>query len=255
MFESELKDHSNNVQVWARTLFGTGAYPEQMPRDTLTREQIVRAAIELLDAEGVEGLSMRQLGTRLGSAAASVYWHVKSKEHLVVLAADAVWGEIELPDLDATEWRTAATVMATDMYAMILRHPWLVPTMNTHLLYGPGKARHDDRLLAVYETAGFTGPDAVRAMKVVFTFVLGTALGAAAEIAWRDRLRRGDGDEQEQVRDMVAQVREIAMQFPRLRAHGQTWADDDPATTSGQDLQFGLHAILDSLQVRLAARP
>ena len=50
-----------------------------MPRDTLTREQIVRAAIDLLDAEGLEGLNMRSLGTRLGSAATAVYWHVGSK--------------------------------------------------------------------------------------------------------------------------------------------------------------------------------
>src|SRR6266508_2568342 len=49
------------------------AYPGDMPRDTLTREQIVRAAIELMDAEGVEGLSMRRLGKRLGSAATAVF--------------------------------------------------------------------------------------------------------------------------------------------------------------------------------------
>jgi len=43
-----------------------------MPRDTLTSEQIVKAAIELLDAEGLEGLNMRALGQRLGSAASAI---------------------------------------------------------------------------------------------------------------------------------------------------------------------------------------
>ena len=231
------------------------AYPEQVPRETLTRKQIVRAAVELLDAEGVEGLSMRQLGSRLGSAATSVYWHVKSKDDLVVLAADSVWGEIELPDLGEAGWRAAATAMARDMYAMILRHPWLVPAMSTHLVYGPGKARHDDHMLAVYEAAGFTGRDAEQATKVVFTFVLGTALGAASEVTWKARLARAGGDEGEQAREMVAQMTEIAMQFPRLRAHSEGWADDDPVTTSGQDLKIGLQTILDGLQARLPARP
>lgn len=236
---------SNTVQVVV--------YPERMPRETLTREQIVRAAVELLDADGVDGLSMRQLGGRLGSAATSVYWHVQSKENLVVLAADTVWGEVELPDLDEADWRTAATVMAENMYAMILRHPWLVPAMSTHLVYGPGKARHDDHLLAIYEAAGFAGRDAEQAMKVVFTFVLGTALGAASEIAWKARPGRAAGDEDDQAR--VTRMTEIAMRFPRLRALSEGWTDNDPATTSGRELEFGLQAILDGLQARLPARP
>ena len=70
-----------------------------MPRDTLTRDQIVTAAIDLLDAEGLEGLNMRALGQRLGSAATAVYWHVGSKDNLIALAGDQVWSEIALPDL------------------------------------------------------------------------------------------------------------------------------------------------------------
>lgn len=94
-----------------------------MPRDTLTRDQIVQTAIELLDAEGLEGLNMRSLGKRLDSAATAVYWHVKSKDNLVVLAGDQVWNEIRLPDLGTVGWRSAATSAATDLYAMFTRHP------------------------------------------------------------------------------------------------------------------------------------
>jgi AcrR family transcriptional regulator len=68
-----------------------------MPRDTFPREQIIQAAV---DTEGVDGLNMRRLGVQLGAAATAVYWHVKSKDDLVVLAADHVWGEIELPERD-----------------------------------------------------------------------------------------------------------------------------------------------------------
>lgn len=208
----------------------------------------MRAAIDLLDAEGIDGLSMRQLAGRLNSAATTMYWHVKSKDELIVLAADALWPEVDLPDLDTVDWRTAATTMATGLYAMILRHPWLVSAMSSHLLYGPGKARHDDHLLAVYEAAGFTGRDAAEATKVVFTFVLGTALGASAEVAWRARLRRG-GNEEEQVRETVARVTEIASRFPRLRAHSEFWTDGDPIADN--ELEFGLRTILDGLQAQL----
>ncbi|MGR6917951.1 TetR/AcrR family transcriptional regulator C-terminal domain-containing protein [[Actinomadura] parvosata] len=226
-----------------------------MPRETLTQDQIVRTAVELLDNEGIEGLSMRQLGTRLNSAATAVYWHVKSKDNLLVLAADAVWAEIELPDLEEVSWQSAATAMAKGLFAMILRHPWLVPAMSTHFLYGPGKARHDDHLLAVYQAAGFTGRDAEQAMKTVFTFVLGNALGVASEAAWRARLRRTGGDEQEQVRDMMERATEIAMRFPRLRAHNAAQQDDSPAPAPDQELDFGLRTILNGLQAELGTRP
>ncbi|MFD0853262.1 TetR/AcrR family transcriptional regulator, partial [Actinomadura adrarensis] len=144
-----------------------------MPRDTLTPDQIVQTAIELMDAEGLEGLNMRALGKRLNAAATAMYWHVESKDNLVLLATDQVWGELALPDPDTVGWRTAATAMATDLYAMFVRHPWLVQVLAAHLVYGHSKARHDDHHLAVYETAGFTTEQADRATAAVFTYVLG----------------------------------------------------------------------------------
>jgi AcrR family transcriptional regulator len=236
----------NSVQVLG--------YRGDMPRDTLTREQIVRAAVELLDADGAEGLSMRRLGDRLGSVATAVYWHVKSKDDLVVLAADTVWGEVELPDPGEVGWRTAATRIAHDTYTMITRHPWLLPAMTTQLVYGPGKARYDDHCLAVYEAAGFTGADADNAHKTVFAFVLATALGEAAELLWRARVRHDGGDEEQQLRDTIARASEIAMRFPRLRARVQALEDADPAVAGEQSFEFGLQAILDGLQGRLPTR-
>src|SRR5215468_1594535 len=105
-----------------------------MPRDTLTRERIVQAAIDLLDAEGLEGLNMRALGQRLGSAATAVYWHVGSKENLVALAGDQAWHEVARPDPAEHGWRAAATLMATDLHAMLLRHPWLLQAFGSFLI-------------------------------------------------------------------------------------------------------------------------
>ncbi|HWS39300.1 MAG TPA: TetR/AcrR family transcriptional regulator [Actinoplanes sp.] len=213
-----------------------------MPRDTLTRQQIVTAAIELLDAHGFDGLSMRQLGERLSSAPTAVYWHVGSKDNLLVLAADEVWAEIDLPDPAVVGWRTATAEMARGLYDMVVRHSWLVPAMSTLLIYGAGKARHDDHLLGVYENAGFTRTDAARASQVVVTFVLGSALGATADAVWRTRMiRAGKAD---QVDESVAQAVQVAQQFPRLR-------DLAGALSDGDDFEFGLHAVLDGLQGRL----
>ena len=128
-----------------------------MPRDTLTRDQIVDAAIELLDRDGLEGLNMRALGHRLGSAATAVYWHVGRKDNLDRARRRRVWNGIGLPDPAAAGWRAAAAAMATDLHAMLTRHSWLVQAFGSQVLYGPGKASHDDHGLAVNEAAGFTG--------------------------------------------------------------------------------------------------
>jgi AcrR family transcriptional regulator len=223
-----------------------------MPRDTLNRELIVQSAIDLLDAEGLEGLNMRALGDRLGSAATAVYWHVGSKENLIALAGDQAWNEIALPDLTTVDWRTAATNMATDLHAMLGRHPWLVQAFGSFLMFSPGKARHDDHTLAIYEAAGFAGARADQAAATVFTFVLGNALGAAAAASLARKLSRDGGDADELMRDAMAKAHEIAATFPRLRTRLDTAAADYGAAPDNT-FEFGLNAILDGLQAHHSA--
>ncbi len=214
-----------------------------MPRNTLTSEQIVRAAVDLLDEEGLEGLNMRALGVRLGSAATAVYWHVKTKDELVVLAADSVWSEIALPSPSNVGWREAAASMARDLLAMVIRHPWLATAMSTHLIYGEGKARRDDHALGVYEAAGFKGADAEWALQIVVVFVLGRALSEAAELSRQRRLRQSGGEERD--RRSYEAAAAIAMSYPRLRARAE-------AVPQGPDSSFetGLELILDALEAR-----
>jgi AcrR family transcriptional regulator len=228
-------------------------YSGSMRTGTLTREQIVAAAIDLLDAEGLEGLNMRALGKRLGSAATAVYWHLDNKDDLVALAGDTVWHEIALPDLTALDWRTAATAMATELYAMLTRHTWLVQAFGSFVVYGPGKARYDDHSIALFEAAGFTGAQADQATTAVFTYVLGNALGAAAAATLTRKLSRAGGNAEERLRERMAKARDIATRFPRLRVRLDT-AAADYAEPPEHSFEFGLRAVLDGLEAELSAR-
>ncbi|GLX00534.1 TetR/AcrR family transcriptional regulator C-terminal domain-containing protein [Microtetraspora sp. NBRC 16547] len=226
-----------------------------MPRNTLTQDQIVRAAVELLDAEGLEGLNMRALGKRLDSAATAVYWHVKNKDNLVLLAADHVWSELAQPDLNPADWRTAAVTMATDLYQMFTQHPWLVQAFAAHVLYGEGKSRHDDHSLAVYEAAGFTADQADQAAAAVFTYVLGNAAGAAATASLTRRLNQDGATAEKQLQDAMAKAQAIAMHYPRLRARLETPAATDYAASPDKTFELGLQALLDGLERQLAPQP
>jgi len=223
-----------------------------MPRETLTREQIVEAAIDLLDAHGLEGLNMRALGERLDSAATAVYWHVGSKENLIGLASDRVWHDIVLPDLAVTEWRAAAKRMATGLRAVLTSHPWLMEVFGSFPLDSAAKARHDDHNLAIYEAAGFRGVDADRAAATVFTFVLGSALGPAASASLARKLRRGGRGAKKRVLARMANARAIAAELPRLRARLDSAAAEYAAAPPGS-FEFGLDVILDGLEARLGS--
>ncbi|WP_163506881.1 TetR/AcrR family transcriptional regulator [Fodinicola acaciae] len=219
-----------------------------MPRDTLTRDQIVEAAVAVLDADGITGLNMRRLGAQLGMAATAMYWHVRSKDDLVVLAGDHAWSQIELPDLATTGWREATTVLARGAYEMVSRHFWLVPAMSTHLVYGPGKARYDDCCLAAYESAGFTVAEANQAAATVLMFVLGAAQAEGSEQALRAHARRGGGEEA--LRIAIARAEEVAGRYPRLTTHSTS------AAGMASPFEFGLATILDGLASRSArSRP
>src|SRR4051794_33876434 len=115
-------DENPTASVWTR--------PRRPQREQLTREQIVAAAIELLDQEGTEALSMRKLGSRLNVAATSLYWHVANPDELILLVVDDIYGELDLPlAADRPQWRAAVTRIAADLRAMTLRHPWIAPEL------------------------------------------------------------------------------------------------------------------------------
>jgi AcrR family transcriptional regulator len=221
--------------------------------DTLTRQEIVDAAIELLDHEGLEGFNMRALGKRLGSAATAVYWHLGSKDNLVAVAGDQVWNEIALPDLTRVDWRTAARAIATDLRAMLARHPWMVQAFGSFVVFGPGKARYDDHSLAIYEAAGFTGIRVQQAATAVFTFVLGNALGGAVVAALGRRLTRGGPTAKKAMAERMVRAREAATEFPRLRSRLDTGAAEYGAAPA-RSFELGLDAMLDGLQRKLATK-
>lgn len=225
-----------------------------MPSEPSRRQQIVSAAIELLDDEGLDGLSMRRLGERTGASATSVYWYVQSKEALVALTLDTVIAEVALPDVEALGWRRAASAMARDFRAMILRHPWLALVSATYpTAFGPRLARHNEHVLAVYQTAGFHGDALEGAEAAVYSFVLGAALGEVGARAWRSGARADAGATMSA--ETLAEMRASVQDRPRLAARLDALEGSDATAMSEASFEFGLEALLDGLAARLAPPP
>jgi Tetracyclin repressor-like, C-terminal domain len=103
------------------------------------------------------------------------------------------------------------------------------------------------------ETPLHAGAEADQATSAVFTFVLGNALGPAAAASFTRKLGRDGGDVQALMEANRAEVVEIAARFPRLRARLGLASAEYAAAPAGS-FAFGLAAVLDGLEARLAAR-
>src|SRR5919108_4716611 len=89
-------------------------------RDPITPEAIVDVALQVLDADGLDGLSMRRIAKELGTGPASLYWHVGSKDGLLDLLFDRLIGEQDVPNPDPARWQEQLKEVARTMRATIL---------------------------------------------------------------------------------------------------------------------------------------
>jgi AcrR family transcriptional regulator len=128
--------------------------PSRRRRDPISRDAIVTAAIGLLDREGLAALSMRRLAQELGAGAASLYWHVGSKDGLLDLVLDEVIGEGKIPDPDPEHWQEQIKQVARDQRAASLRHPWVVRISIGRIPMGPNALRYSERILAILRAGG-----------------------------------------------------------------------------------------------------
>jgi AcrR family transcriptional regulator len=120
----------------------------------ISRDAIVTAAIDLLDREGLAALSMRRLAQELGTGAASLYWHVGSKDGLLDLVMDQIIGEGKIPDPDPEHWQDQLKQVARDQRAASLRHPWVVRVSIGRIPMGPNALRYSERILAILRAGG-----------------------------------------------------------------------------------------------------
>ncbi|MEU7321376.1 TetR/AcrR family transcriptional regulator [Streptomyces griseoviridis] len=140
----------------------------------LDRERITAATVRLLDAEGLARFSMRRLAAELNVTAMSVYWYVDTKDDLLELALDAVYGELLLPDpAEPREWRDRLRALAGQYRALLVRHPWLSPLVGTYLNIGPNALAFARVVQRTLRGTGLPASRLTGAISAVLQFVYG----------------------------------------------------------------------------------
>jgi AcrR family transcriptional regulator len=150
--------------------------PDPERRAQLTREQVVTAAVELADRDGIESISMRRLAQELGVEAMSLYTHVRSKDDLLDGMVDAVISMIPVDaDADPTNWRTSLRRMALGARAVMARHPWAPRTVETRAAPGPAGLAYANAVLGILREGGFSIAQTHHALHILGSRVLGFA--------------------------------------------------------------------------------
>lgn len=216
----------------------TDSTPTPEPRLPLSRERVLQAAVMLADEEGVEALTMRKLGQRLGVEAMSLYNHVANKEDMLDGMVDLVVSEIELPT-DTVGWKEAMRRRAISAWTVFSCHPWASALVDSREGSGPARLRYLDWVLGTLRRAGFTLETAARAFSVLDSYIYGFG---------RQRLNMSAGGDMEPEEMAEAFLRAIpADEYPHLREmvveHAMKSGYDETA-----DFEFGLNLILEGLQ-------
>jgi AcrR family transcriptional regulator len=222
----------------------------QSQRPSLTREQIVRAAIDLADAEGLEALTMRRLATKLGAGAMSLYWHVPNKEDLLDLMLDAAFGEVELSEPPLGAWRADLRLFARQMLGILQRHAWLPTLASSRPFPAPNALRYLEVFLPELIGLGLDSDTIGGILSTVEAYVYGFAQRAAAE----EEAKRRAGMTEAEWRGAVAAY------FEQLLASGRyptfaRFATQSTGINPDVRFDFGLDCVLDGIAARLAVTP
>ena len=218
--------------------------PGARTRAVLTREAIVAAGVELVDAAGPDALTMRAVAGRLGSGVMSLYRHVADRDALLDLVLEAMTGEIPATPLD---WRLAhrRRRMARDVRSALIRRPQLTVLLTSRADRGIGGLAALDRSLAIFRSAGLSPRDAVEANHALGNLVAGAALWDALGMG-------GKSGEQRQARREAAVAAVEAL--PPDAYPSVTWAGNALFSGSPDErFEAGLAMLLDGIAKRAEA--
>jgi AcrR family transcriptional regulator len=214
----------------------------------ITRDVVLAAALEIIDRDGSDALSMRRLGRALGRDPVILYRHAPNKAALLDGVAETVVAQLEVDPADP-DWAAQLRTVARDYRALALAHPHVVPFLVTRPLATPlalrplGTLRPLEDILALLTRAGFTGPDALHIYRALFGFLHGHILNELQELI----------DNPDETDDLLrlGLHRLPIRDFPLLRSLASVLAGYDGAA----ELERGLDILLTGLAATLPPRP
>jgi len=215
------------------------------PRAPLSREAIAGAALRLLDRDGLDGLRMRRLAKELGTGAASLYWHVQSKDELLELLVDRVMAEIELPPPDPSRWQEQVKQFARESRQLMRRHRDIARITLGRIPMGPNLLRFVEWSLELARAAGIPDRTAAYAGDLLALYVGAYAFEESLELSSPLGEGPAPGQVPAMLRDYFASLPDA--RFPNVVA----LADLLVAGDADERFEFGLDVLVRGLAAQI----
>jgi AcrR family transcriptional regulator len=210
----------------------------------ITRDAVLAAALEIIDRDGADALSMRRLARALGRDPMILYRHAPNKAALLDGVAETVLARLDVDPSDP-DWAGQLRAVARNYRALALAHPHVVPLIVTRPLATPlglrppGTLRPLEDILALLTRAGFSGPEALHIYRALFGFLHGHVLDELQELVEKP-------DETDDLLRLGLHRLPIG-EFPLLRGLAPVLATYDGAA----ELERGLDILLTGLTATL----
>jgi len=213
-------------------------------RHRLDTEVIVETALRIADEDGLDAVSMRRIAADLRVGTMSLYHHVRDKDELVELMADAISAELLIPGEILGDWRAALRALAQRTRDTFVRHPWLIDTAGRRPLVTPNQLRHIEQSIAIVADLDVDRGAAIAMVMAVDDYTIGYVFR---------RSRFGGGDRPAATDADRARVRELlgTGEFPRL---AEVYGDQEDLEPPGDTFDLGLEWMFDGMQAVLDAR-
>jgi AcrR family transcriptional regulator len=218
------------------------ARKQRAPRErSLTREAIATAALEIVDSEGLDAMTMRRVAEKLGTGAASLYAHVASKEDLLELVVDRVIGEVEIPgESDPEHWQQELKQGLRDIRAAIVAHGDVARAIFARIPFGENALAGAEWMIRTMRAGGL--PDQVIAYACDLLPLYVTA------VAYEEGLYAGENITPEVMLDFNANMREYYGSVPPERfPNVVALAANLTAGTGDERFEFGLEVLVRGL--------
>jgi AcrR family transcriptional regulator len=231
------------VNIWMRP-----ERPARGPRPAYSRDQITDAAVRIADSEGIEAASMRRIAAEIGAGAMSLYRYVPSRDDLVELMIDRVYGEMDLPARPTGDWRADLDRLAREYRAMQLRHGWLHTVQRGTPMYGPGQLRLIEFGLGALDV-GIPIDEMLSLIGMLNGFVDNFT---RVEVMWLDVARRTGLTQSEWMRRNSAYVHQL-IQTGEYPIFTRIVMDAEQPHMSDQErFDYGLERVLNAIGATLA---
>lgn len=156
------------------------ARPRRGRRALLTRDQVARAAFDLVDAEGGAALTMSRLAAELGVGAMTLYGYAESKDEIVNMLPDLLLGDLPLPPA-ALSWVDAVEELHLAAYRRLVEHHEVTRLIANSPAFGRAQADFLEAVLARLAEAGLSATEAFELQRALGTYTIGFAQFALTE--------------------------------------------------------------------------